>query len=141
MAPRFATRRPETGPAARRTTPNRMAARLIEIIEAAEILSGRRTIDPTRWLTIHRPAPGIGCGVVESPRGRLYYRVERADDGTIGWLDSLAPTEWNFAAGGPLTRLLIGRTVGSIEEASALGRRATGLVDPCVDFAVEAVHA
>ncbi|TWA66768.1 coenzyme F420-reducing hydrogenase alpha subunit [Azospirillum baldaniorum] len=107
------------------------AARLVELAGVAERLAS--------WadrLDDAEPAPdtgatrrGVGSGVMETARGRLAHWL-RLEDGHIADYRIAAPTEWNFAADGPLAQGLDGTATDA-----ALAERAGLLVaalDPCV---------
>ncbi|WP_114858344.1 nickel-dependent hydrogenase large subunit [Azospirillum brasilense] len=111
------------------------AARLVELAGLAERLTG--------WanrLEDAEPAPdtgnarcGAGSGAVETARGRLAHWL-RLEDGRIADCRIVAPTEWNFAADGPLARGL----AGAVADDSLAGRAAllVGALDPCVAPAI-----
>ncbi|KAA0684181.1 nickel-dependent hydrogenase large subunit [Roseomonas genomospecies 6] len=72
---------------------------------------------------------GEGSGAVDTARGRLAHWV-RLEDGRIADARIVAPTEWNFAADGPLAQGLAAAAADA-----ALSERAGLLVmalDPCV---------
>lgn len=108
-----------------------LAARLVELADMVQRMTS--CIDR---LDGAGPAPhtgtnrhGEGSGAVETARGRLAHWV-RLEDGRIADYRIVAPTEWNFAADGPLTQGLTGVAAGT-----ALAERAGLLVaalDPCV---------
>lgn len=75
---------------------------------------------------------GVGLGVVEAARGRLFHRVE-VRDGRIDRYQILAPTEWNFHPRGPLALGLVGQVP---DHAKLL----VTALDPCVACEV-AAHA
>lgn len=103
-----------------------MAARLADMAELCRSLG-----DPEAGETIDRwGGAGTGCGVVETARGRLAHRVTLTDDGQIADYRIVAPTEWNFAAAGPLARGLTGATAGRDLEERA--RLLVALLDACV---------
>lgn len=148
--PSLPGRRPETGPQVRSSHLSawsavghgcqmRIAARLGEIVEAAELLA----TDPTsrlgrmaEWVAIGRTADGIGHAAVESPRGRLHHLVRLADDGRIAFHAALAPTEWNFHPEGPLAAALMANRFAPGPEGIARIERIAALFDPCVAFDV-----
>ncbi|MBK3801190.1 hydrogenase [Azospirillum brasilense] len=111
------------------------AARLMELAELAERL--------TRWadrLEEAEPAPntgsarcGAGSGAVETARGRLAHWL-RLEDSRIADCRIVAPTEWNFAADGPLAQGL----AGAVADGALAGRTAllVGALDPCVAPAI-----
>ncbi|EJW13195.1 [NiFe] hydrogenase metallocenter assembly protein HypF [Rhodovulum sp. PH10] len=138
-APRLTGRRPQTGPAARAaqadfsvknpaTAAGRLFARFTEIAEAAALLAHPR--DPG-WVTAGRLADGVGYAAVESPRGRLYHLVTLDRSGQVARHLVLAPTEWNFADGGPFAAALEGLAIGEGDAKTVVGRLAS-LFDPCV---------
>lgn len=143
--PQLAGRRPETGPAARRTAgPGvvdgraRLTARLAEIAEAAHLLAAPAS-DKARmaadWVTAASVGPAMGYAAVESPRGRLHHLVRLDDDGRVAAYAILAPTEWNFHADGPLIATLGANRWGGTED-GARAERIAALFDPCVGFEV-----
>jgi len=76
---------------------------------------------------------GIGTGTVETARGRLTHGV-RLEGGRIADYRIEAPTDWNFAADGPLARGLSGAFADN-----GLPERAGMLVtalDPCVSCTI-----
>lgn len=79
---------------------------------------------------------GIGLGVVEAARGRLFHRIE-VEDGQVARYQILAPTEWNFHPRGPLVEGLRGAPARDIERHARL---LVAALDPCVACEV-AVHA
>ncbi|CAO3379343.1 nickel-dependent hydrogenase large subunit [Azospirillum argentinense] len=107
------------------------AARLVDLAGLAERL--------TNWadrLEDAEPAPdignarcGAGSGAVETARGRLAHWL-RLEDGRIADCRIVAPTEWNFAADGPLAQGLAGAAsdAGLAERAGLL----VAALDPCV---------
>ncbi|NUB31371.1 nickel-dependent hydrogenase large subunit [Azospirillum brasilense] len=111
------------------------AARLVELAGLAERLAS--------WadrLDDAEPAPntgatrrGAGNGVVETARGRLAHWL-RLEDGRIADYRIAAPTEWNFAADGPLAQGLADASAdGALAERTAL---LVGALDPCVAPAI-----
>ncbi|NUB16142.1 hydrogenase, partial [Azospirillum brasilense] len=76
---------------------------------------------------------GAGNGVVETARGRLAHWL-RLEDGRIADYRIAAPTEWNFAADGPLAQGLADASAdGALAERTAL---LVGALDPCVAPAI-----
>lgn len=73
--------------------------------------------------------PGRGCGAVETARGRLAHWV-RLENGRIADFRTVAPTEWNFAAGGPLAHGLEGIRAG--EDLPARAGLLVAALDACV---------
>lgn len=82
----------------------------------------------------------VGIATVEAARGRLMHQVTLGRDGTEGAVVENhridAPTEWNFAPGGPLERGLIDRPTG--EDPSGRLRHLVVALDPCVAYRIEA---
>ncbi len=143
--PHLAGRRPETGPVARRAGgPGvvdgraRLAARLAEIAEAANLLAAPEA-DKLRvakdWVSAARLGEASGYAAVESPRGRLHHLVRLDGEGRIAAYAVLAPTEWNFHADGPLVATLSANRWGGGDDAARVERIAA-LFDPCVGFDV-----
>ncbi|GAA4255751.1 hydrogenase [Azospirillum formosense] len=111
------------------------AARLVELAGLAERLAS--------WadrLDDAEPAPntgatrrGAGNGVIETARGRLAHWL-RLENGRIADYRIAAPTEWNFAADGPLAQGLADALAdGALAERTAL---LVGALDPCVAPAI-----
>jgi len=76
---------------------------------------------------------GVGLGVVEAARGRLFHRV-RLEGERIAQYQILAPTEWNFHSRGVVAQGLLGL---SLRDTESLRRQAALLisaVDPCVGY-------
>ncbi|MBK3733156.1 hydrogenase [Azospirillum brasilense] len=73
--------------------------------------------------------PGAGSGAVETARGRLAHWL-RLENGRVADCRIVAPTEWNFAADGPLAQGLAGAAsdAGLAERAGLL----VAALDPCV---------
>ncbi|MCW2242677.1 nickel-dependent hydrogenase large subunit [Azospirillum canadense] len=106
-----------------------LAARLVEIAalpaRMAELAAGLEPADPGR----EAGGPGHGAGAVETARGRLTHWV-RLDGGRIADYRISAPTEWNFAADGPLARGLVGAVADAgLEERAGM---LVAALDPCV---------
>jgi hypothetical protein len=136
-APHLPGRAPETGPAARRSVSAAdpaaaRAARLAEIRDAAARLLD--TGSSADWISADGAGSHTGYAAVESPRGRLYYRLVLNQDQQLADARVLAPTEWNFHPDGPLARALIGARPGP-DPAAAITRRAAAF-DPCVALRV-----
>lgn len=145
-APHLSGRRPETGPVARAASGTvsadgrtRLAARLAEIAEAAELLRAPKE-DRHRiadgWVRSGRVDSLTGYAAVESPRGRLHHLVRLDEAGRIGAYAILAPTEWNFHPAGPLVATLALNRFGLDVEGVRRAERIAGLFDPCVGFEV-----
>lgn len=105
----------------------RMAARFAEIADALAVLAGRAAPPAV----VGGRAGGLAYGVVESPRGRLVHAVRPAAAGPVDYL-VLAPTEWNFAAAGPVARALAAARFADPARVGPALRRFVALVDPCV---------
>lgn len=138
-APHLAGRIPETGPAARcfvsAGVPDAAAAaRMTEIRDAAALLLGSGHGVAEDWITASSAGLNTGYAAVESPRGRLYYRLVLGDDETLRDARVLAPTEWNFHPEGPLVRTLTGFRAGP-DPVASISRRAAAF-DPCVALRV-----
>ncbi|MFC5354013.1 nickel-dependent hydrogenase large subunit [Azospirillum himalayense] len=111
------------------------ASRLVELAGLAERLAS--------WadrLDDAEPAPddgsarhAAGSGAVETARGRLAHWL-RIEGGRIADWRIAAPTEWNFAADGPLAQGLEGTAAdaGLAERAGLL----VAALDPCVAAAI-----
>jgi len=113
------------------------AARLADLAELPRRMAGTvARLAPASPTPIpgSPPSPGVGCGVVETARGRLAHWLRIAPDGRIADFRTVAPTEWNFAADGPLAHGLTGLVAGAdpVERARLL----TALLDPCVACAI-----
>lgn len=141
--PALPGRSPETGAAARygwtAATPGATrAARLIEIADGLDHF-GDGDAD---LLSAGRLSDGAGFAAVESPRGRLVYRLELDSAGSLKAAQVVAPTEWNFHGAGPVVRALKGRKVDG-DPVAEIGVHAAGFA-PCVGVTVairEAAHA
>lgn len=147
--PRLAGRRPEAGPAARAATSRtladgrfRLAARLAEIAEAAELLDAPlddRLRIGADWVCGRQVGPRTGHAAVESPRGRLHHLARVDEDGRVVSWAIVAPTEWNFHPDGPLAATLAANVFPAGAEGLARAERIGALFDPCVgwDAAIE----
>ena len=100
--------------AARRDELHAVARRMADLAERLE---------PDEGLALPEGS-GVGSGVVEAARGRLFHRVE-VKDGRIDRYQILAPTEWNFHPRGPLALGLVGQV-------PAPARLLVAALDPCV---------
>ncbi len=73
-------------------------AQAIEILHAidasCEIINSIDTIEQEKSIVI-RPFETIGIGVIEAPRGTLYYKLEINNDGTVKKGDIIVPTGQN----------------------------------------------
>ncbi len=59
----------------------------IELLEKTEFVPEK--------LNIPKPKKSSGIGVIEAPRGTLYYRIDMDDTGTITGADIIVPTQQN----------------------------------------------
>lgn len=143
--PALDARCPETGPAARcggsAAAPGMAArARRIEIRSALAELDG--AAQGPGWIACGGLGDGAGYAAVESPRGRLHYRVAIGADGRIREARVLAPTEWNFHPQGPVARMLVGLPFEPEAEdvpmraAERVLSRRVAAFDPCVPFRI-----
>ncbi|WP_353860449.1 nickel-dependent hydrogenase large subunit [Azospirillum formosense] len=111
------------------------AARLVELAELAERLASQadRLKDAEPAPDGGRTGHGVGSGAVETARGRLAHWL-RLENGRIADCRIVAPTEWNFAADGPLAQGLAGAAAdGALAERAGLLAAA---LDPCVASAI-----
>nr|WP_294506710.1 hypothetical protein [uncultured Rhodopila sp.] len=143
-APQLPGRVPETGPAARHgmspAEPDAAAAaRAAEIRAAAALLLDPESAPTGGWITAGSVGVDAGYAAVETPRGRLYYRLVLDGDGKLRDARVLAPTEWNFHPSGPLVRALTGFRPGT-DAVAAITRRAAAF-DPCVALRVSVESA
>ncbi len=134
--PTLPGRSPETGAAARRgwTAAKPGATRAARLIEIADALELFRDGDAD-LLSAGRLSDGAGFAAVESPRGRLVYRLELDPMGSLKAAQVVAPTEWNFHGRGPVVRALVGIKVGGDPVAEIAARAAD--FAPCVGVKVE----
>ncbi len=116
------------------------AARLADLAELPRrmeaAIADLRPADPA---TAAGPAPGSGCGVAETARGRLAHWLRLDEAGRIADARMVAPTDWNFAADGPLARGLAGAEVRGRDDAAERARLLVAMLDPCVACGIE-VH-
>lgn len=149
-APSLPDRVPETGAAARSgvsaADPAAAAwARRREIARALALLAGGRQAALAAaddWFACGRIDETTGFAAVESPRGRLHYRLGIFADRRLADARVVAPTEWNFHPAGPAARSLVGMAVAGDDLAPVVARVAA--FDPCVAFTVslgEVQHA
>ncbi|WP_148219701.1 nickel-dependent hydrogenase large subunit [Azospirillum sp. B510] len=82
---------------------------------------------------------GEGCGVAETARGRLAHWLRLDGDGRLADARMVAPTDWNFAADGPLARGLEGAAARDRDDAALRVRLLVAMLDPCVACGIE-VH-
>lgn len=116
------------------------AARLADLAELPQrmeaAIADLRPADPA---TAGSPGPGEGCGVAETARGRLAYWLRLDGDGRLADARMVAPTDWNFAADGPLARGLAGAVVHDRDDAVERARLLVAMLDPCIACGIE-VH-
>lgn len=113
--------------------PGRMAGTAARLVPASPVsIPGTGPASP--------PSPGVGCGVVETARGRLAHWLRIAPDGRIADFRTVAPTEWNFAADGPLAHGLTGLPVAGADPVER-ARLLTALLDPCIACAITVEEA
>lgn len=153
--PSLPGRVPETGCYARRwqeanrdggAMAARFSARLLDIAGSLAAMAAilRGAAPPAGLAVSVAHGRGQGFSAVESPRGRLYHRVNDDGEGRILSYDILAPTEWNFHPAGPFVASLLGAYLGLGPTAAARVERLVGLFDPCVASRVtvrEMAHA
>ncbi|MDC7986998.1 nickel-dependent hydrogenase large subunit, partial [Rhodoplanes sp. TEM] len=87
-------------------------------------------------VTAGRLDTGTGFAAVETPRGRLHHLAALDRSDRVARYLILAPTEWNFAAGGPCAAALAGIEIGPGDPSGTI-RRLASLFDPCVECRVE----
>lgn len=105
-----------------------VAARLVELADLpARMERLAATLAPAEPVE-GSGGPGLGSGAVDTARGRLAHWV-RLEEGRIADCRIVAPTEWNFAADGPLARGLTGAAKDGLRERAGLLVTA---LDPCV---------
>ncbi len=116
------------------------AARLADLAELPRrmeaAIADLRPADPA---TAGSSRPGEGCGVAETARGRLAHWLRLDGDGRLADARMVAPTDWNFAADGPLARGLAGAVVRDRDDAVDRVRLLVAMLDPCVACGIE-VH-
>lgn len=116
------------------------AARLADLAELPRrmeaAIADLRPADPA---TAGSSRPGEGCGVAETARGRLAHWLRLDGDGRLADARMVAPTDWNFAADGPLARGLAGAEVRASDDAVDRARLLVAMLDPCVACGIE-VH-
>lgn len=110
-----------------------IAARLVELADLpARMEALTATLAPAEPVGA-AAGPGLGSGAVDTARGRLAHWV-RLDGGRIADYRIVAPTEWNFAADGPLARGLTGVAAG--DDLRARAELLVTALDPCVACAI-----
>lgn len=148
-APHLAGQVYETGPLARQvsnplvarliTNRHRIAARLfsrmVDLSDCASRLRYPMPADMPPMIDAASPEAGVGVARVETARGVLLHAV-RLEGDTIADYAVVAPTEWNFRAGGVFEQE--GAGWDAPDQAYARWRvRALALaLDPCVNFEV-----
>jgi Ni,Fe-hydrogenase I large subunit len=111
----------------------RLAARLIELARLAAGDGGEE------WFGSLPLGEGAGLAWVETVRGLLLHRI--ASDGErVLQYRIVAPTEWNFHAGGALVRGLAGMRAASVEEARRRTEWLVQSLDPCVACEITLMH-
>ncbi len=116
------------------------AARLADLDALARRMAhAADAVTPADPASASDAPPGQGCGVVETARGRLAHWLRLTPDDRIADFRTVAPTEWNFAADGPLARGLTGLAAGPNPADRA--RLLVALLDPCVACAVTVEEA
>ena len=81
-----------------------------------------------------------GCAIVETARGTLFHRVQLSENNTIKDYQIIAPTEWNFHPHGTLKTMLSGLTLPR-EQVKPVSEILITLLDPCVPWQLEVIHA
>ncbi|WP_247872824.1 nickel-dependent hydrogenase large subunit [Azospirillum sp. TSH64] len=116
------------------------AARLADLAELPrrmeKTIAALRPTDPAATGSC---GPGEGCGVAETARGRLAHWLRLDGDGRLADARMVAPTDWNFAADGPLARGLAGAAVRDRDDAVERVRLLVAMLDPCVACGID-VH-
>lgn len=121
------------------------AARLADLAELPQrmeaAIAALRPADPAAAgsSSLTNSTPGEGCGVAETARGRLAHWLRLDGDGRLADARMVAPTDWNFAADGPLARGLAGAAVRDREDAVERARLLVAMLDPCVACGID-VH-
>jgi hypothetical protein len=123
----------------------RIVARLADLAALLVALDGDPGADgraggEPRWVDATAPAPGEGFATVETARGLLVHRA-RVDGDIVTGYAIVAPTEWNFGAGGPLVRGLAGLAAADDATLERRARLAVHALDPCVACRIEVAHA
>lgn len=81
-----------------------------------------------------------GCAIVETARGTLFHRVQLSENNTVKDYQLIAPTEWNFHPQGTLKTMLTGLTLPR-EQVKPVSEVLIKLLDPCVSWQLEVIHA
>ncbi|WP_377811565.1 nickel-dependent hydrogenase large subunit (plasmid) [Azospirillum sp. A29] len=118
------------------------AARLADLAELPRrmeaAVAALRPADPVAAAPTNSTA-GEGCGVAETARGRLAHWLRLDGDSRLADARMVAPTDWNFAADGPLARGLTGAAVRDRDDAVERVRLLVAMLDPCVACGID-VH-
>ncbi|MDR2244525.1 MAG: hypothetical protein LBE15_03850 [Burkholderiales bacterium] len=119
----------------------RLWARLVDVARTlGELLDATAEKKEERpWIRVHSLGDGDGMAEVECARGVLVHRVQLAAQSVVAY-EVCAPTDWNLHRDSALATL-IGLPA---TDAACLQTHATWLVqvlDPCVAFDVEVIHA
>jgi Ni,Fe-hydrogenase I large subunit len=118
---------------------NTVSARLLaQLVELASWLAPNGT--PAGVVQQYTGAKGIGFGLAESARGLLVHQAQ-VSEGHVEHYRIVAPTEWNFHPGGPLTQGLVGRPVKNTDDARRSAALLVQALDPCVACAIEVADA
>ncbi|WP_376966015.1 nickel-dependent hydrogenase large subunit [Azospirillum sp. A26] len=116
------------------------AARLADLAELPRrmeaAIAALRPADP---VAAGSSSPGEGCGVAETARGRLAHWLRLDGDGRLADARMVAPTDWNFAADGPLARGLANAAVRDRDDAVERVQLLVAMLDPCVACGID-VH-
>lgn len=89
-----------------------------------------------QWAVVAgKTAPEVGLAHVQTARGSLITRVVVADD-VIAAVKTVAPTEWNFAAGSAGERALSAIEFSSEEQWRRDAAWILAAIDPCVPYLV-----
>lgn len=112
------------------------AARLTELIALL-------TDPATRpWVRASHTGEREGTALVECARGLLIHRVRLAKDGAHAErVTIVAPTEWNFAPGGPCEALLAALPAETADEFRDKARWVTTGLDACIPYAFDVTDA
>ena len=81
-----------------------------------------------------------GCSVVETARGTLLHKVALDNRNHVAKYQIIAPTEWNFHPQGSLKTMLEGLYL-PWEQVTPVAETLIKLLDPCVSWQLELVHA
>lgn len=119
---------PNAGPA------ERAKARIAEVVRLCSWLEAGDEALEDGVVQSYRLGTRRGAAAVECARGRLYQVVECDNENRIVRFESLAPTEWNFHARGPLVRSLQGSALVAGRQGHNAVRTLVGSFDPCVGF-------